>query len=218
MQIKALYNLLRQNWLADQTLQVEGWQVEDLREASSEELFARLRRFEISLDEQTFVLHAENNADPEDLIEYLWVQGEESPLFDQAYLVVFELWRRLLPQKQALSIFCDELDHRITRYEKLGDESVEEQVEELRRVIGENVAHGEDPQTLLGVISDYCAHDLEAFLYDYIVALIEQEKEGEAQALIEELYPCMTNQKGFDFLRTLLLSEGDEVEESLEDL
>ena len=40
---KALYNLLRLNWLRDPSLDVEPWQVEDYRHLELETLYERLQ-------------------------------------------------------------------------------------------------------------------------------------------------------------------------------
>ena len=114
----ALYNLLKINWLEDPSIDVEAWQVEDYRKISYEELFERLEKLGISLTQESFFIYSENVSTPEQLLEFLWIHDDEAKEYDQAYLIIFELWRRLLPEKQSLSIFCDELDYRIELYDK----------------------------------------------------------------------------------------------------
>jgi hypothetical protein len=113
----ALYNLIRMNWLEDPTLPVEPWQVEDYRLLPDEEIYSRLEKLGISIDQARFIEYALHFTSPEEMTETLWVD-EELDNFDQAYLLIFELWRRFLPEKQSLSIFCDELDYLIDRYDE----------------------------------------------------------------------------------------------------
>jgi hypothetical protein len=209
MQPKALYNLLRFNWLEDQSLEVESWQIEDLRQVSNEELFIRLHKFGIILDQARLHLYAESCETPEELIECLWIEEEEEESqFDQAYLIVFELWRRFLPQKQSLSIFCDELDHRMALYDRdaLGEDELQEALKTLEDILDENVDKGGDPQEIFATITSYCAHDLERFIYDYIVDQIDAENEMGASELLEEFYPYIKDPKWFDFLRAVLFA------------
>lgn len=219
MQPKALYNLLRFSWLEDQSLEVEPWQIEDLRQVSSEELFLRLQKFGIVLDEGRLLLYAESCEAPEELVECLWVEEEEGDSqFDQAYLILFELWRRFLPHKQSLSIFCDELDHRISLYDQdaLGEDQLQEILKSLEDVLDENVDKGGDPQEIFATISSYCAHDLERFIYDYIVDQIDAENEMGASELVEEFYPYIKDSKWFDFLRCILFAVTDSEKAQLE--
>ncbi len=212
MQAKALYNSLRYNWLEDKSLQVEPWQVEDLRGVAVEGLFARLETLGILLDEKSFSLYAENCSSPEELTECLWVKDDGGPECDQVYLLLFELWRRMLPEKQSLSIFCDEFDHRIDLYDKgllASDDPIQESLAELETILDENADHGEDPQTVFSIITSYCAHNLETFLYDYILDLIDAENETYASELIEGFCGYVSDPEWFDFLRVLLLSMAD---------
>ncbi|MES2344545.1 MAG: hypothetical protein V4494_01210 [Chlamydiota bacterium] len=210
MQVKALYNLLRYNWLSDSSLEVQPWQIEDLRKVSIEELLIRLEKLEVPLDQEKFLMYAENAHTPEELVDCLFVKEDDPSGFDQCYLLLFELWRRLLPDKQSLSIFCDELDERIAFYdenESADDELVQTSLEELEDILDENVDHGEDPQEVFSVISSYCAHDLESFLYDFIVEQIDAENEMYASELVEGFYEYVADQRWFTFLRVILFSK-----------
>lgn len=209
MQAKALYNLLRYNWLSDKNLEVEPWQVEDQRQLSTEELFSRLEELEVHLEEKSFLLYAENCGTPEELIECLWVKDEDTAEFDKAYLLIFELWRRFLPEKQSLSLFCDELDYRIALYDQDAledDEPVQASLQELEDILDENVDHGEDPHRVFAAVSTYCAHDLESFLYDFVIDQIDAENDMYASELVEGFYEYVADQKWFDFLRAILFS------------
>src|SRR5271156_2097938 len=96
---KALFNLLRISWIEDRSSDVKQWQVEDLRDMTIEELFSRLKRLGIILDQEGFYLYAENCDGPEELADCVWFEEEDLEGHDKAYLLLFELWRRLLPQR-----------------------------------------------------------------------------------------------------------------------
>src|SRR5262249_5498720 len=115
---KALFNLLRINWLENRQGDVKPWQVEDLRDVDIQELFKRLKKLGLILDETTFYLYAENCNSPEEMNDHVWIEEEDIEGRDQTYLLIFELWRRLLPDQLCLSIFCDELDQLIELYDK----------------------------------------------------------------------------------------------------
>lgn len=209
---KALYNLLRYNCLEDPSIFCEKWQVEDLRLVGTEELFQRLRDFGIALDKRHFVLYAMDCDDPEELSECLIVDKSSTVKQDQIYLVVFELWRRLLPEKPSLSIFCDELDFRIYLYDKGKLEShelIEDGVANLLDILDENIDEGKDPKEVFVSISKYCAHDLESFLYDYIADRIDEGNITYATDLLENFYQFLTNWRWFDFLRVRLVAKSD---------
>src|SRR5580700_5828395 len=99
---KALYNILRFNWLENPSMPVEKWQVEDYRALPLPHLFSRLKQLSISLDDAAFLSYAENCATPEELVDLLWTEENDVKGQDQAYLLLFELWRRRLPHKTSL--------------------------------------------------------------------------------------------------------------------
>lgn len=134
---RALYNLLRMNWLENDQIQVQPWQVEDYREKSDEALFQLLADLGARLDKATFLAYVDNTDSPEDMADCLWVKEENPETFDRIYLVIFELWRRFAPEKQTLSIFCDELDQLIGLYDhgELEEEKIQAALSELQRIL-----------------------------------------------------------------------------------
>lgn len=208
---RALYNLILMNWQEDPTLPVEQWQVEDYRSLSTKELFKRLMGLGIPLDEARFHSYAEASDSPEELTDAL-VVDEELDRFDEAYLLVFELWRRLLQEKESLSIFCDQLDYLINQYDQDqldNEEALNNALTELERILDENVDQGEDPQTLFQEISLYCAHDLQSFIYDYSSDQIDHGRALYASELIDGFAPYITDATWFDFLQMRLLASVD---------
>ncbi len=201
---KALYNLLKINALDNPDIAPQNWQIEDLRIVPTDTLFERLNRLHLALDEHSFALYAEEADSPEDLIEYVWDEPDAEGQ-DRAYLLLFELWRRLLPKKQTLSIFCDELDDLIDKYDSgilENDEPLEDALSILEDIL-DNASDEEysSSEEVFQEIARYCAHDLESFLYDYIIAQIDAEDELYASELIDSFYQYVTEKKWFDFLR-----------------
>lgn len=217
---RALYNLIRMNWLEDESLEVEPWQVEDYRALSTEELLSRLEGIGIPVDEERFKHYAEACSSPEELTDTLWVEEAEER-FDEAYLLIFELWRRLLPEKQSLSIFCDQLDHLIDLYDegKLdNEEKLHNALTELEHVLDAHSDQGEDPQSLFEEVSLYCAHDLESFIFDFASGEIDENLAMSASELLEGFAPYVHNEDWFEFLqlRLLALSDPEEAEVMLD--
>lgn len=210
---KALYNLLRINWLKDKSLTVKPWQIEDYRALSTDTLFDKLKKFDINLNKDSLFSYSENCESPEELIECLWIKDESDiESQDQAYLLIFELWRRLVPDKISLSIFCDQLDFCIERYHAdipTADDEVQEILHQLEDILDENVDLGIDPQEVFSSIQENSAHDIESFLYDYIVTQIENNNELYASELLDGFYDYIDDNRWFDFLRARLFAASD---------
>ncbi len=212
LQTKALYNLLRLNAAEDSSLRADPWALEDLRSLDLETLFARLQKYTVQLDKSSFFEFAEKCDTPEELSDLLLPDAAEEKKRDPFYLIVFELWRRLLPEKQSLSIFCDELDHRIVQYDQgnlESDEPIQDALANLLEVLDENADSGAQPEEIFEAICDFCAHDLESFLYDYNADLLDGGNSLYASELIEGFSPYVTEPIWFDFLRVRLLAFTD---------
>ncbi len=218
IQGKALYNLLRHNWLRNPAMTIEPWKVEDYRQIPLKELWKRLHEIGIDLDEKRFLVFAENCESPEELTECLWLKESDVEGEDRLYLIIFELWRRILSKKQTLSLFCDEFDHRIDRYlenpEEV-DELLQESFVELEDVLDQNTDEGRDPKDTFLLVSHYCAHDLESFLYDYIAQQIDKNNDLYASELLDGFYEYVQEQKWFDFLRIRLFFMTDSAQGSV---
>jgi len=209
---KALYNLLRMNWLRDPSINIEPWQVEDYRSKSLNYLFQELSKLHINMDTPTLLAYAENYDTPEELAECLFSEETPPQTEDQAYLIIFELWRRLVPEKPSLSIFCDELDHQIYLYDEglsQDFEGLQDSLSNLSTILEENVDRGADPQVIFQSVDSNCGNDLESFLYDFIAEQIDDELFDYASELIELFSPFMADQKWFDFLRARIMAPVD---------
>jgi hypothetical protein len=179
---RALYNLLRMNWLNEPTLSVESWQVEDYRSLPLPDLFERLKQFNIQLDRVSFIAYADECDSPEDLTEHL-IGDRNLPTAqeDQVYLLIFELWRRLMSEKPSLSILCNELDHQIflyDRHELDNPLALQDALTHFIEILDENVDEGIPPEQAFKLISPYFANDMETFLYDFIAEQIDEGNES----------------------------------------
>lgn len=212
---RALYNSLRLNWLQDPTIPVETWQVQDYRDLSLEELFEGLKQLDIHLNKASFVALAENADTPEEITDDLLADSElENSSQDHAYLYLFELWRKILPEKPCLSIFCDELDHQIYRYDQ-GDsssvESIQDALANLEVILDENADEGVDPIDVFETVSSGCANDIESFLYDFITEQIDFGNFSYASELLDGFNDYVKDLPWFDFLKARILMNSDPV-------
>lgn len=214
LQTKSLYNLLRLNRQMNPLLSCEEWQVEDLRALSSEALFDRLAQEGVVLDKDRFHSFSSECDTPEELTEMLLDEQVSSKQHDQAYLLLFELWRRLCPEKQSLSIFCDELDHRISLYDASAlesDEPIQDALSNLTEILDENVDAGVAPYEIFETVCSYCAHDLMGFIIDFISDLLDSSNQLYASELIEDFAYYCPETIWFDFLRARLVALMDSV-------
>lgn len=208
---RSLYNLLQMNLKQNPDLDVETWQVEEYRSLSNEELFNRLESHQVFLDEKHFLLYVDECDAPEDLADMLCVE-EDFTKHEQVFLAVFELWRRLAPHKQSLSIFADELDHLIEEYEEgvtSRDEQLQAALLSFQRILDDNVDEGGDPISGFELFAAFSCHDLEVFIYEYVAHQIDCESDLYASELLEGFYEYVKNKRWFDFLRLRLVSAVD---------
>lgn len=205
---RALYHLLRMNWLQEPHLSVEAWQVEDYRSLSLATLFERLKNFDLDLNRISFIAYADVCDSPEDLTEHLIGSDRlTTPQEDQIYLIIFELWRRLMAEKPSLSILCNELDYQIYLYDHQGERDpllLQEALEKFIKILDKNVDAGISPAQALKLISAYCANDIETFLYDFISDQIDEGQESYAHDLIEAFDPYLGKNKWFKLIRLRL--------------
>lgn len=214
IQRKPLYNLLRINWQLNPGLKIEPWQVDDYRTLKTEELFFRLAKLNLHLDLVHFTALAENCDTPEELTDSLFAHDiPPIEMQDKVYLIVFELWRRLLPEKPCLSIFCDELDHQINLYDQEILENLEplqDAIANFQSILDENADRGIKPTEVFNSIISACAHDVETFLYDFISDQIASGNMAYALELIEAFSIYVSDPKWFDLLKVQVASHNDD--------
>ncbi len=206
---RALYNILQISMKEDSSIRAEPWQILDYRSFSEKELLEKLSKLHPSLTKENFFLYAETCESPEELVECLWLQEEDLVGQEKTYLLLFELWRRYFPERQSLSIFCDELDALISQFDEgvdMEDENWHVILSELEDILDRNTDLKADPKEIFSSILQYTAHDVESFLYDYIFELIEEENETLAISLIEAFDDYVLEKKWLTLLRARLLS------------
>ncbi len=208
---RALYHLLRVNWLHEPTLPVEPWQVEDYRALPLQTLMDRLIGYHISLDRLSFITYADECDSPEELTDHL-IAGQtlKADQEDQIYLLIFELWRRLMSEKPSLSVLCNELDYQIYLYDCDQFENplaLQDALLHFAHVLDENVDGGISPKEAFRLISTYCANNLETFLYDFISEQIDEGNESYAQELLDDFDIYLADNKWFKLLRMRLFGQ-----------
>ena len=213
---RALYNSLRMNWLRDSAVKVEMWQVEDLRPLSTEELFQRLHQLSYNLDAPHFISLADAYDTPEELTDELLAEADLSHEdSDKCYLLFFELWRRLIPEKQSLSLFCDELDYQIHLYD-IGQiqnvEAFQDIISQLLQILNDNADRGLSPKACMGTLLVQSANDIEQFLYDYLSEEIDQGNFRYAHDFVEGFLPFIQDKRWFELLALRLKVEQEEVD------
>lgn len=207
---RAFYNLLQVNFIEDPSMEVESWQVEDYRAFDEERLFSRLKDLGVDFSQESFLAAARECASPEELFEVFSPEENE-----QVYLLVFELWRRLLKDEVPLSVFCDELDYLMLLYDtdQLEEsERLAEQLDELENILDDSFDEGLDEEAIWAVLRPYLAHDLEIFLFDYSLDLLEEGRHTEVSELVDGFHSYVHDKRRFDFLHLPLLFETDEGE------
>lgn len=220
---KAFYNLIQFNLgkfkiLHDETLSIKPWQIENYRQLSLQELFDKLKTLGICFDIKAFEGIALQFDTPEEMTDVLGKNLSREDT-DFLYLIIFELWRRLCPEKQSLSIFCDELDHAIAKFHETGDDPYETIVK-WQKILDENVDAGAPSSVAFNTIQDLCAHDLESFIYHYSLLQIELNQDLIACELIEGFYRYVSIKLWFDYLsvRCDILKESEEGYQKLENI
>ena len=210
---KALYNSLRMAWIQDNQLPVESWKVEDYRTLELDELFSRLHERKLLLDRSTFKEYADQFDSPEALNDALIDDEKIVPEeYDQLYLLVFELWRRLVPEKPSISILCDELDYQIFEYDLGRQESrqaLQDALNNFYSILEENVDQGMACGDVFAAIAEFCANDVEGFLYDYIAETIDLQEYSYASELLEQFSPFVVDKKWFDLLHARIVNVSD---------
>jgi hypothetical protein len=210
---RSLYNLLQVSVEEDSSIEVEPWQVLDYRAFSEGELFSKLESLNVNLNKEEFLLYGENMETPEELCDHLWLQEEYVDEEQKLYLLIFELWRRLLPLKESLSIFFDSLDQIIAEFdagEMIDEEITQQKLYHLQDILDRGIDGGLSSSEVLGSISEYTAHDIEGFLYDYITELLEEGSEIQGSKLTDAFAPYVKDEKWFSLLRVRFFALSNE--------
>lgn len=221
---RAYYNALRLDWLQDSSIAVEDWQVEDYREMPYSLLFERLRHvLGEAIDRTLFVSLTEESDSPEELSELLFKNHPKTQKEkDRIYLLVFELWRRLVVDRPSISIFCDELDHQIALYEQghlRSPELLEDLIGQLQLILNDGIDldEGDTPEVIFSYFEAGMAHNLEDFLVEFMYDQYDQENTDYLAELFEGFQDYLKHNKWFKLLgvKRELENDSDEALESL---
>ncbi len=215
LQRKALYNLIQLNLprIESGELKIsdlEHWQVTNYREKSTEELFQQLKYLGIHLGSDQFEAYGRHFEAPEEMVEE--IAKERPPLEkDQIYLLLFEMWRRIFPEKRTISIFCDELDNQMMAFDLQRPNQIADSLAYLQQLLDEHVDQGLDPKQSLQLVQMHCANDLESFLFDYILSEIEEKNKSYASEVLDGFRRYVSNSAWFSYLDTrIAIMEDDE--------
>lgn len=220
---KALYNHLRYLAREDSTLKVDSWAVEDLRILPMEKLWEKLHQLGVHIDQASFIHFSHDCDTPEELTDLLVNENLTNQNQDRIYLILFEIWRRILPEKVSISIFCDEMDHLIDQYDQdmlETDEKIQDALAVLAEILAEHVDAKVKPKIAFEKLAEHCANDLEIFIYDYISDLLDQNNLSYATELFELFSIYFFHLADWQFLQARILSFSDitEANRRLEEL
>lgn len=216
LQGRAYYNSVRMDWVDNPAMDLDPWQVEDYRSLAVDTLFEKLEDLGLSVDRSAFVAMAADVDTPEELTKMLLADAAEEDE-EQLYLIVFELWRRLLPEKPSLSVFCDEMDaliYHFNRDEDVNAESLEDMLAHLQLLLDENCDGDIEPAEAFATVQSYCANDIEGFLYDYIADQIDGGNTVYASELLEGFDRYLSGSKWFAILEARLVAGSGEEDAS----
>lgn len=208
---KALYNLIRMNWMQDPQMDVQAWQVCNYRELENEALFSYLSELGYHWSHTDFIALSGAFSSPEEMADSLSEEDRPLAIQDYLYLLVFELWRRYLPENQSSSIFFDELDHQINLYDGEQDnpEELQDLLDNFLQMLDETTDEGMDPQEAFAVVERFCANDIAAFVCDFISEQIDSENTSYAQDLIEGFERYLSGSLWIAFFKVRILNHSD---------
>lgn len=220
-EIKAHYNLLKAQVAWDLSTPHESWMIEDLSSVSDKELFERLKNLKVPVESSSIAHYLEEIDTPEDFVEAVTLETDLPEKVEQAYLILFELFKRHAPKNTCLSVFADELDTSIQKYELSSGKNFKEilaQLKQLELFLRENLANAKNPVEVLDKVSRYFAYDIEGFIYDYIADLIDRAEEVQAQELIELFFDYLARPYWFSLLEFYLKGNHEDRLENLVEL
>lgn len=202
---RAYYNLLWLENLRGKRLSNPHWEVMDYRALSLQELFDELKKNDIYLDEESFCDLCQDLDAPEDIPGALSLEEEQAR---KGYLCGFELWRRLLPERESISLFCDELDRTIASYEKDKDNSkLFELLENMVEILDRNSSQVENPQIIFKRLCLYVAHDLENVIYTFVNSRLSENQDDPALDLCDHFLPYVKEKRALLFLKLKSMSD-----------
>ena len=173
LETKALYNSLRMLGTDRPVSKQDSWKRKDYRGVVLQNLFEELKRLGIKGNTALFYQWKDYCETPEELVDFLSGDQEiDDETRDHIYLLIFELWRRLVPEKRCLSIVADEIDYIIYAFDSsqgVDDEAVEKAIDEWVRILNRLHDEGFTGKDALRAIEPYFAHDVPEFIIDFLL-------------------------------------------------
>jgi hypothetical protein len=229
---RVLYNLIRIHALNGEKAtqqQFQSWQIQDYRYLSTQKIFETLRQLGYRIDLPGFLAYAQEYDEPEAFIDDFLDEEDDVAVQDQLYLLFFELWRRHLPEKRSLSIFCDEIDYLVTEYDRVSSlessgkvrprllpedasmlqkelakdphQAIYNLLDELVSLLEEVEESGTDISEAFSAVLDNCANDVEAFLFDFLGQQIELDAYSAVETYLSFFTDVVKGCCWLDFLR-----------------
>lgn len=212
------------------------------REQSTQFLFDQLHNLGIDLDKSHFLAWARESDSPEDLLNLLAPDNEDeekdSLYMDHLYLILFELWRRFVPERRSLSIVADDIDQTICMYDARGGEcSIEEENSFASKMVGYFSEYvrileasleqfkGCSPEekedvlmegftspeaAIFGMSQPFFAHDIARSFFDFVVEYASSEIAHELLSIIDRIAPFIMPQNFLPAMRVHALWYEDE--------
>ena len=210
---RAYYNLLLLQAQRGIAVEALPWEAKDYGAIAMDCLFEEIQSLHYLFDRESFVNYCAAFDSPEEVVAS--IEQKECEEKNKLYLLVFELWKRLLPEKESISIFADALDRKIAEYEKSkDDEMLLEAFEQVVEILESNSIDSTPPETIFERFCLYVAHDLESVIYTYIESKICGEVEDRALDLLHHFLPYVKEKRALQFLHLKTLSH-DFLEERL---
>jgi hypothetical protein len=197
---RAYYNLLWLENLRGNNIPAHHWERINYRTICLESLFSMLKNLNQYLDKDSFLKISSETDSPEEFIERLDILDKE--LKRRCYLIVFELWRRLVKEKKSVSIICDELDKVVADYEnKKDDTKLLDILMVVAEVLERNNIYQLKKEEIFERLSFFIAHDLENVIYTYIDKKIDDGFFEKPLSLLDLFTPYVKEKQPFNFLR-----------------
>lgn len=183
--------------------------MKNLKSHTTDQLLKDLQVFGVKLDSFTFQTLAEKYDSPEEMSYRLIGNQEPNPY---VCILVFEIWKRLLPEKRSLSIFCDEFEHLISLYhegQRTHFNDLMDGLAYMQYILDQSVDEGANPVAAFHTLQSYCSTDLETFLFSFMLDQINEGDASYAKELLEGFSRYMSQTARFKYLAIRIEIEED---------
>lgn len=217
LETKALYNALVMIPHHTKPLSpIKSWERKERRTSSLEDLFQEVKELGVELDSKQFYQWSSDCETPEELVELL-AESDDLKKLDHLYLVLFELWRRLSPEKRSLSIVADDIDHLIFAFDQeqeVEDVEVESLITEWCLLIDSLKDSGFTRQEAFQTIEPFFAHNVQEFIVDFLLEVVQREDPSFAIHMLDKVRSyCLRDSLWIKFIELQLALREENVVE-----